>query len=80
MNCPYCGDNDLKVTDSRVSKEGLEIRRRRECLSCNERFSTSEKILRLEFQVLKSNNKSESFDISKLKRSLITRIFKSIIG
>ena len=53
MDCPYCGSKNLKVTDSRDSKDGTEIKRRRECLDCHKRFTTAEKILKLDLDVKK---------------------------
>lgn len=71
MNCPYCNCNETKVIDSRLSKDGSNIKRRRECLSCEKRFSTLEKVLKLDLDVRKSNGQVEVFNLQKIKKSLL---------
>lgn len=71
MNCPYCSNEETKVIDSRESKEGTHIKRRRECLKCQKRFSTIEKIQKLDLEVLKSDSRVEEFNIDKLRKSLL---------
>ena len=71
MICPYCNNDETKVIDSRDSKDGNSIKRRRECLSCEKRFSTVEKLLKLDLEVQKSNGKTEVFSLGKLKNSLL---------
>jgi len=71
MICPYCNNDETKVIDSRDSKDGNSIKRRRECLSCEKRFSTVEKLLKLDLEVKKSNGKTEVFSLRKLKNSLL---------
>ena len=71
MKCPYCGSIELKVLDSRDSKDQLSIKRRRECLDCNKRFSTIEKILKLDLEVEKASKELEYFNINKIKNSLL---------
>lgn len=71
MNCPYCNHPETKVSDSRDSKDGDTIKRRRECLKCEKRFSTIEKVLKLDHEVKKSNGAVEEFNIQKLKKSLL---------
>mgnify|MGYP006287131727 CR=1 FL=1 len=71
MNCPYCNHPETKVSDSRDSKDGGTIKRRRECLRCEKRFSTIEKVLKLDHEVKKSNGAVEEFNIQKLKKSLL---------
>jgi len=71
MNCPYCEYNDTKVNDSRETKDGTMIKRRRECQNCNKRFSTVEKVLKLDLEVEKSDGTIEEFNIQKIKRSLL---------
>lgn len=66
MKCPYCGNPDTKVVDSRPVEEGLAIRRRRECEKCHKRFTTFEKIENSLLVVIKSNGTRESFDRNKL--------------
>ena len=70
MICPVCGENDDKVLDSRASSEGYEIRRRRECLKCGYRFSTVERIEGLIPMVVKKNGVKETYNESKILRSL----------
>jgi transcriptional repressor NrdR len=64
MRCPYCGFDDTKVIDSRDSEEG--IRRRRECLSCGERFTTFERVQTVGLQVVKKDGRREDFSREKL--------------
>ncbi len=66
MRCPYCDSLEDKVVDSRSSKEGNSIRRRRECLSCGRRFTTYEYIEDMPITVIKSDGRREPFDRSKL--------------
>jgi transcriptional repressor NrdR len=71
MNCPYCNHDETKVNDSRESKDGATIKRRRECLNCEKRFSTVEKLQKLDLEVEKSNGSVEEFNINKIKNSLL---------
>lgn len=66
MKCPYCGALDDKVVDSRSSKEGTAIRRRRECLECERRFTTYEYIEDIPLTVIKTDGRREPFDKNKL--------------
>lgn len=66
MKCPACGYGDSKVIDSRPVPEGNSIRRRRECLSCQKRFTTFEVIETLQIVVVKKDNTKELFDRNKL--------------
>ena len=70
MRCPYCGHHDLKVVDSRDSEVGEAIRRRRECLSCGQRFTTYERIEAVPFYVIKKDGRREDFDPQKLVMGL----------
>ncbi len=70
MRCPKCGSTLDKVIDSRISKDGAAIRRRRECLDCSHRFSTSEQILRECLYVIKRDGRREDFEKSKIIYSL----------
>lgn len=72
MYCPYCGNLEDKVVDSRASKEGRAIRRRRECLECKKRFTTYEYIEETLLNVVKNNGAREPFDREKLKKGLMT--------
>lgn len=70
MRCPKCASTLDKVIDSRVSKDGASIRRRRECLDCSYRFSTTEQILRECLYVTKRDGRREDFDKAKIIYSL----------
>ena len=70
MRCPKCGSRDDKVIDSRQSREGLSIRRRRECLKCAYRYTTCEEIERTDLRVIKRDRSHEPFDRRKLVNSL----------
>lgn len=71
MKCPYCGYEESKVVDSRHSDDGLSIRRRRECLSCQKRFTTYETVESLPIAVVKKDNSREPFDRNKLLRGMV---------
>lgn len=71
MKCPYCGFEESKVIDSRPTDEGERIRRRRECLSCQKRFTTYEIIESLPIIVIKKDKSREAFDREKLLNGLI---------
>ncbi|PLX76244.1 MAG: transcriptional regulator NrdR [Desulfuromonas sp.] len=66
MKCPFCGFNDTKVVDSRMGKEGNNIRRRRECTDCVRRFTTYERIEESLPMVVKKDGRRESFDRNKI--------------
>lgn len=71
MKCPYCGDQESKVVDSRHSEDGMSIRRRRECLSCQKRFTTYETVESLPIVVVKKDNSREAFDRNKILRGMV---------
>lgn len=71
MRCPFCGFLESKVIDSRESKKGLSVRRRRECLSCQRRFTTYEKIEELPYMVVKKDGSRQPFDSQKLLKGLM---------
>ena len=71
MKCPVCGHLESKVLDSRPANEGSSIRRRRECLACQKRFTTFETIENLSFMVVKKDKTRESFDRMKVKAGII---------
>jgi len=71
MRCPKCNSLEDKVIDSRASKDGLSIRRRRECLECTHRFTTYEQVERNEFQVVKRDGMREPFRQEKLLSGMI---------
>jgi transcriptional repressor NrdR len=70
MYCPFCGHIETKVTDSRLAGEGRQIRRRRECLSCGERFTTFETAELVMPMVVKGDRNRESFDEAKLRSGM----------
>lgn len=72
MKCPVCGYTESKVVDSRPTEEGASIRRRRECLSCQNRFTTYETIETLPLLVVKKDNTREVFDKSKLLGGMLS--------
>ena len=70
MRCPFCAHENSQVKDSRPSEDGASIRRRRQCEDCGARFTTFERVQLRELTVVKSGNRRESFDRSKLERSI----------
>ncbi len=71
MKCPFCSSRDTKVTDSRDTDEGVSIRRRRQCLSCNRRFTTYETVEQSALRVIKKNGTRELFDRSKVRNGIV---------
>ena len=71
MKCPSCGNSESKVLDSRPSADNTSIRRRRECLACQKRFTTFETIENVTFVVVKKNGNREIFDRTKLVNGMI---------
>ena len=71
MNCPYCGFSESKVIDSRPTEDGTSIRRRRECLKCQRRFTTYEKLETISLIVVKQDNSRQPYDREKVMRGLI---------
>jgi transcriptional repressor NrdR len=71
MNCPFCGFKEDRVIDSRESKEGDVIRRRRECLQCLRRFTTYERIDEVPYMVVKKDGRREKFDRQKVLGGLL---------
>ena len=71
MKCPFCGEQESKVVDSRHSDDGLSIRRRRECMGCLRRFTTYEIVETLPIIVVKRNGSRQSFDRNKIINSMI---------
>src|SRR5881227_719083 len=70
MRCPKCGCQDDKVIDSRASREGATIRRRRQCITCHHRFTTYEEVERARLMVLKRDGRREEFSREKLLSSV----------
>ena len=71
MKCPFCGDQESKVGDSRRSEDGLSIRRRRECLKCQRRFTTYEIVESLPIIVVKRDGSRQNFDRNKIMNSMV---------
>ena len=71
MRCPYCGEQESKVVDSRHSEDGLSIRRRRECMGCQRRFTTYEVVETVPIIVVKRNGSRQNFDKNKIINSLM---------
>ena len=76
MHCPFCGHEETKVNDSRLAAEGRQIRRRRECLACGERFTTFEAAELVMPLVVKSHGSREPFDEQKLRSGLLKALQK----
>jgi transcriptional repressor NrdR len=71
MKCPFCSSSESKVVDSRASQDSTAIRRRRECLSCHERFTTYERIEEFHPMVVKKDGRRESFDREKIIEGIV---------
>lgn len=71
MKCPFCGDPDTKVSDSRPAEEGFSVRRRRECQKCAKRFTTFETIERIPLIVVKRDGTRQTFDKNKLLAGML---------
>ena len=71
MKCPYCGYQESKVVDSRHSDDGLSIRRRRECLQCQKRFTTYETVESLPIVVIKRDSSRQQFDRNKILNGIL---------
>ena len=80
MQCPFCQHPDNRVLESRSTEAGQSIRRRRECLNCQRRFTTYERIEFVPITVLKQNGERESFDRSKLLRGIVRACQKTGIS
>ncbi len=80
MKCPRCGEDEDKVIDSRTAQDGTSVRRRRECLKCNERFTTYEYVERAPLSVIKSDNRREEFDRQKLRSGIAVSCNKRPVG
>lgn len=71
MKCPFCGNTEDKVIDSRMSGEGVSIRRRRECLKCDKRFTTYEYVEKAPLMVVKRDGVRKRFDRDKIKTGIM---------
>lgn len=76
MRCPFCGNEDTQVKDSRPSEDGQSIRRRRSCPSCESRFTTFERVQLRELTVMKKNGQKRPFDRDKLMKSISMAVRK----
>ena len=72
MRCPYCGNEEDKVVDSRVAEEGRTIRRRRECIGCTRRYTTFERAEEVPLLVVKRNGDEEPFDREKISSGILS--------
>lgn len=80
MRCPYCGSKETEVVETRDSEDLETIRRRRECLACNKRFTTYERIENVNLIVIKKDGKREQFDRDKLKRGIMQSCQKTTVS
>jgi transcriptional repressor NrdR len=80
MHCPFCGHADTRVIDSRLAGEGVQVRRRRECERCAERFTTFETAQLTMPAIVKRNSRREPFDEDKLRRGLRKALEKRPVG
>lgn len=80
MLCPYCGNDNTEVVETRVSEDGSNIRRRRTCLGCSKRFTTYERIENVTLIVQKKDGRREQFNREKLRAGLIQACEKTTVG
>lgn len=80
MKCPFCSHIEDKVVDSRESREGDTIRRRRECLKCGKRFTTYERLDEIPYMVIKKDGRREKFDRNKIQAGLLRACEKRPVG
>lgn len=80
MHCPFCGAQDTKVIDSRLANDGAMVRRRRECLTCNERFTTFETAELVMPRLVKNDGRREPFDEDKLHAGIQRALEKRPVG
>ncbi len=80
MKCPYCGSRDSEVVETRASEDVDTIRRRRECLKCEKRFTTYERIENVNLVVIKKDGKREQFDRDKLKSGIVRSCEKTKVS
>lgn len=76
MHCPFCSHEETKVIDSRLAADGRQIRRRRQCLDCNERFTTFESAELVMPRLVKSDGRREPFDDEKMRSSMLRALEK----
>lgn len=80
MRCPYCREDNDKVTDSRASEDGFAIRRRRECVSCKRRYTTYERLDDAPIKVVKKNGIRDPFSPTKIRQGLVKACWKRPIS
>lgn len=80
MQCPYCKSTDSEVVETRVSEDGTNIRRRRNCLSCGKRYTTYERIENVTLIVQKKDGKREQFDREKLRTGILRSSEKTTVS
>ncbi|MBR8701372.1 Transcriptional repressor NrdR [Fusobacterium sp. DD29] len=80
MKCPFCNSEDTKVVDSRSFMDGYSIKRRRECINCQKRFTTYEKVEEIPLYIVKKDKRREKFDRNKLLRGLTAATIKRNIS
>ena len=76
MKCPYCGNPDTRVIDSRPADDGTSIRRRRSCDACEKRFTTYEKVETIPLIIIKKDNNREQFSRGKIERGVLRACYK----
>lgn len=76
MKCPFCGNENTKVVDSRAAEDNYSIRRRRICEVCGKRFTTYEKVETIPFMVIKKDNTREPYDRSKIESGILRACHK----
>jgi transcriptional repressor NrdR len=79
MHCPYCGNKESEVVETRESSDMDTIRRRRSCISCSKRFTTYERVENVQLIVIKKDNRREQFSREKLKNGLLKACDKTVI-
>ena len=77
MKCPYCGNFDTRVIDSRPAEDGTSIRRRRSCDACGKRFTTYEKVETIPLIIIKKDNNREQYDRKKIEGGVLRACYKS---
>ena len=80
MKCPFCNSEDTKVVDSRSFMDGYSIKRRRECIKCEKRFTTFEKVEETPLFIVKKDKRRDRFDRNKLMRGLVAATVKRNIS
>ncbi|OGH11123.1 MAG: transcriptional regulator NrdR [Candidatus Levybacteria bacterium RIFCSPHIGHO2_01_FULL_36_15] len=80
MKCPYCVNEETEVVETRIGEDGGNIRRRRECIKCNKRFTTYERIENVTLIVKKNDGRREQFDREKLKNGIIKASDKTSVA